>query len=97
MTCGAKPHSYLRRRNKECPYAHLEGKHIIEPLTGVGDRGYASSVDIDLNYIGAPDRETMLAERPKVEQAIAAVYGRQDFAIPRIPEGPCRWQVAASV
>ena len=44
------------------------------------------SVDIDLNYIGAPDRETMLAERPKVEQAIAAVCGRQDFALQRIPE-----------
>jgi len=43
------------------------------------------SVDIDLNYIGAPDRETMLAERPKVEQAIAAVCGRQDFSIQRIP------------
>ena len=23
------------------------------------------SVDIDLNYVGAPDRETMLVERPK--------------------------------
>ena len=44
------------------------------------------SVDIDVNYIGAPDRETMLAERPKVEQAIAAVCGRRDFAIQRIPE-----------
>ena len=44
------------------------------------------SVDSDWNYIGAPDRETMIAERPKVEQAIAAVCGRQDFAIQRIPE-----------
>ena len=26
------------------------------------------SVDIDLNYIGAADRETMLEERPKVDQ-----------------------------
>ena len=34
------------------------------------------SVDIDLNYERAVDRETMLAERPKVEQAIAAVCGR---------------------
>lgn len=31
------------------------------------------SVDIDLNYIGAVDRDAMLAERPKVEQAIEAV------------------------
>ncbi len=44
------------------------------------------SVDIDINYVGAPDRETMVAERPKIEQAIAAVCGRQDFAIQRIPE-----------
>ncbi len=43
------------------------------------------SVDIDVNYIGASDLETMLAERPKVEQAIAAVCGRQGFAIQRIP------------
>jgi predicted nucleotidyltransferase component of viral defense system len=28
------------------------------------------SVDIDLNYIGTVDRESMLAERPKVEEAI---------------------------
>ena len=27
------------------------------------------SVDVDLNYIGGPDRETMLAERPQVEQS----------------------------
>ena len=31
------------------------------------------SVDIDLNYIGAQELETMLAERPQVEQAIQAV------------------------
>jgi len=28
------------------------------------------SVDIGLNYIGAPDRETMLRDRPRVEQAL---------------------------
>lgn len=43
------------------------------------------SVDIDLNYIGAEDREMMLQERPKVEQAIQAVCGRGGFAIRRIP------------
>ena len=31
------------------------------------------SVDIDLNYVGAADREVMLQERPKVEQAVQAV------------------------
>jgi predicted nucleotidyltransferase component of viral defense system len=43
------------------------------------------SVDIDLNYIGAADRETMLAERPEVERAIEAVCGRQDRTVKRVP------------
>ena len=43
------------------------------------------SVDIDLNYVGAADRETMLAERPKVEQAIQAVCGRLGIQIKRAP------------
>lgn len=41
------------------------------------------SVDIDLNYIGAADRDTMLAERPKVDQAIDAVCRREGFAVRR--------------
>lgn len=53
------------------------------------------SVDIDLTYIGAADRETMLAERPKVEQAgpggvRAARHPDQASAV-----GPRRGQVAA--
>ena len=43
------------------------------------------SVDIDLNYIGAASRETMLAERPKVEQAVQAVCSREGLAIKRVP------------
>ncbi len=43
------------------------------------------SVDIDLNYIGAADRETMLAERPKIEQAIQAVFARQGLTVRRMP------------
>lgn len=43
------------------------------------------SVDIDLNYIGATDRATMLEERPKVEQAIQAVCGRLNIQIKRSP------------
>lgn len=43
------------------------------------------SVDIDLNYIGAAKLETMLAERPKVEQAIQDVTSREGFAIRRMP------------
>ena len=35
------------------------------------------SVDIDLNYIGAVERETMLAERPQIEEAIRATCSRE--------------------
>ena len=44
------------------------------------------SVDIDLNYIGAEDREAMLAERPKIEQAVQAVFSREGFNVRRMPE-----------
>lgn len=43
------------------------------------------SVDIDLNYIGSLDRGTMLAERPKVEQAVQAVCGRLGIQVKRVP------------
>ena len=44
------------------------------------------SVDIDLNYIGAVDRVTMLGERPKVEEAIAAVCQREGLSVQKVPE-----------
>lgn len=44
------------------------------------------SVDIDLNYVGAGDRETMLAERPKIEQALQAVFARENFSVRRMPD-----------
>lgn len=44
------------------------------------------SIDIDINYIGAADRDTMLAERPKIEQAITAVCQREGFSIQRLPD-----------
>ena len=44
------------------------------------------SVDIDFNYIGAPAREVMLAERPKVDRAIHAVCGREDLGVRRVPD-----------
>jgi hypothetical protein len=43
------------------------------------------SVDIDLNYIGPPERTIMLAERPRVEKAIRAVCQREDLDVRRIP------------
>jgi hypothetical protein len=44
------------------------------------------SVDVDLNYIGSADRDTMLAERPQVDQAIEAVAERLGHQVRRAPE-----------
>ena len=43
------------------------------------------SLDVDLNYIGALDRETMLSERPQVEDAVRAVCERQGLRVRRTP------------
>jgi len=43
------------------------------------------SVDIGLNYIGAVDREGMLADRPRIEQALQAVCGRVGVQPRRVP------------
>jgi hypothetical protein len=43
------------------------------------------SVDIDINYIGAPDREAMLTERPRLEEAIQAVCSRERLTVRRVP------------
>ena len=43
------------------------------------------SVDIDLNYVGALDRQAMLDERPKVEQAVQDVCGRCGVQVKRSP------------
>ena len=44
------------------------------------------SVDIDLNYVGARSRDAMLEERPKIERAVQAVFGREDLAVRRMPD-----------
>ena len=44
------------------------------------------SVDIDLNYVGAEAKEAMLDERPRIEEAMQAVFSREDFGIRRIPQ-----------
>ncbi len=43
------------------------------------------SVDIDLNYIGQSDRDSMLADRPPMEQALQAVFSREGLAVKRVP------------
>ncbi len=44
------------------------------------------SVDIDLNYVGAENRDAMLADRPKVEQAVQAVFSREGYTVKRMPD-----------
>ena len=45
------------------------------------------SVDIDLNYVGTASREAMLEERPRIEEAIRAVFRREDFEVRYVPQG----------
>lgn len=53
------------------------------------------SVDIDLNYIGMPDREGMMSERPNVEKAMESVFQRENLMIRRIPTKHAggKWQL----
>ncbi len=53
------------------------------------------SVDIDLNYVGAADRETMIEERPKVELALQAVFSREGYTVRRVPTEHAggKWQL----
>ena len=53
------------------------------------------SIDIDLNYEGAADREIMVAERPKVEEALQAVFAREGYTVRRVPAEHAggKWQL----
>lgn len=51
------------------------------------------SVDIDLNYVGALDRDAMVEERPRVEQALHAVFSRDGFNVRRMPTDHSRGQM----
>jgi hypothetical protein len=52
-------------------------------------------VDIDLNYVGAVDRERMLSERPRVERAVQAVCARESMTVIRQPSEHAggKWQL----
>lgn len=53
------------------------------------------SIDIDLNYVGAEDRGTMVAQRPKVEEALQAVFSREGYTVRRVPAEHAggKWQL----
>src|SRR5208337_1410717 len=56
------------------------------------------SIDIDLNYVGAVNRETMIAERPTIERALQAVFSREGFMARGIPTEHAggKWQLRYS-
>lgn len=43
------------------------------------------SVDVDVNYIGAAARETMIAERPNIDRALSQVASRLGLTAKRVP------------
>jgi predicted nucleotidyltransferase component of viral defense system len=53
------------------------------------------SVDIDLNYIGAIDKELMLSERPQVEKSLEAIFHHESLTVRRIPQKHAggKWQL----
>jgi predicted nucleotidyltransferase component of viral defense system len=66
----------------------LKGKWILKGGTALNLFVFdlpRLSVDIDLNYVGSLEREAMLADRPKVEQAAQAVFSREGFTTKRVP------------
>lgn len=74
---GVKSHPFLKSR------VALKGGSALNLFVFDVPR---LSVDLDLNYTGAADRETMLADRPKVDQAIHAVAGRLGVQVKRVPD-----------
>ena len=71
-----------------CSHPFLDGKFALKGGTALNLFMFdvpRLSVDIDLNYVGAPDREAMLEERPMIEEAMQAVFGREDFDVRRVP------------
>lgn len=57
------------------------------------------SVDIDLNYVGAADRETMLTERPEVEESLMAACRSREIRVRRSPSGHAggKWRLSSIV
>lgn len=69
-------------------HPRLKGKWVLKGGTALNLFVFdlpRLSVDIDLNYVGALEREAMLADRPKVEQAAQAVFSREGFITKRVP------------
>lgn len=77
LLTGIRSHPFLRTR------VALKGGTALNLFSPEVPR---LSVDIDLNYIGSADREGMLADVPKVKQAVQAVCGRENIVVKRVPK-----------
>jgi hypothetical protein len=72
-----------------CSHPFLKGRLALKGGTALNMFVFdlpRLSVDMDLNYIGAAEREAMLEDRPKVERGVEAVCRREGFTVARIPE-----------
>ncbi len=70
-------------------HPYLKGKLVLKGGTALNLFVFnvpRLSVDIDLNYVGAISRDDMLGARPKVEQALQAVFAREGLTPRRIPQ-----------
>lgn len=61
----------------------LKGGTALNLCWGVPQR---LSVDLDYNYIGAPDRAGMLEARPRIEQAMEELSRRREYRVQRSSE-----------
>ncbi len=71
-----------------CGHPELRGKFVLKGGTALNlflSDLPRLSVDIDLNYIGAVERESILADRPKVERAVEAACRRENLEVARVP------------
>ncbi len=84
---GLRSHAFLR------PRLALKGGTAIHLFLLDVPR---LSVDVDLDYVGAVTREETLAQRPRVEQATAAVCRRLDLDVRRVPTDHAggKWRLA---
>ena len=73
-----------------CSHPFLKGRFVLKGGTALNLFIFdlpRLSIDIDLNYIGSHQLEVMSKERPKIEEALRAVFSREGFAVRRIPVG----------
>ena len=88
-TCWRRPSICCKLLDAIRSHPFLKGKLALKGGTALNLFVFdipRLSVDIDLNYVGAEGKEAMLKERPRLEEALEAVFGREDLGIRRLPQ-----------